>query len=170
WGRDVSPSNINNAINNYNNTVGGTLLPAGQALVSAGLFSADQLRQLGGVADYLALAPSNQMAMSWAHGFDFKFGWPIQLKERLTLEPSVGFYNLFNFANFNGASNFMLNTLGTCSSKPTTAEECTGAAGSPTGTSLSDVATVNSLRVGVGSGANTTGAPRQIEWGLKLTF
>jgi hypothetical protein len=170
WGRSQSPGSINNLVNNYNNTVGGTLLPAAQALVSAGLFSADQLTQLGAVADYLALAPGDQMAMSWAHGFDFKFGWPIRLKERLTLEPSVGFYNLFNFANFNGASNFMSGALATCSAKPTSAEDCPGSAASATGTSLSDVATVNSLRVGVGSGANTTGSPRQIEWGLKLTF
>jgi hypothetical protein len=146
------------------------LLPAAQKLVSAGLFTADQLTQLGAVADYLALAPSDQMNMSWAHGFDFKFSWPIKIKERTTIEPSVGFYNLFNFANFNGSSNYMLGGLATCSTKPATAADCAGSAATPTGTPLSDLATKDSLRVGTGTGVNTSGSPRQIEFGLKISF
>jgi hypothetical protein len=170
WGRDVTPSNINKVIDKYNNTVGGTLLPAAQALVNAGLFTTTQLQQLGAVADYLSLAPQDQMGMSWAHGFDFKFSWPIRIKERLHIEPSVGFYNLFNFANFNGASNYMSGVLATCSSKPSSAADCPGSSASATGTALSDLATKDSLRVGTGTGVNTAGAPRQIEWGLRFTF
>jgi hypothetical protein len=170
WGRKVKANNINSVVNAYNNTVGGTLLPAAQTLIGAGLFTADQMTQLGAVADYLALAPNDQMNMSWSHGFDFKFTWPIKIKERMTIEPSVGIYNLFNFANFNGSSNYMLGELATCSAKPATADDCPGSAATPTGTSLSDVATKNSLRVGTGTGVNTSGAPRQIEFGLKIKF
>jgi hypothetical protein len=138
------------------------------------LFTAGQLTALGATADYLALAPSDQMNMSWFHALDLKIAWPIKIKERLTITPSVGFYNLFNFANFNAPGNLIGSTNGevaTCGNvKPTSAADCAGSAGTATGTSLSDVGTVNSLRVGTGTGANTTGAPRQIEWGLKLNF
>jgi hypothetical protein len=172
WGRSVLPGNINKMVNNYNNTVGGTFLPAAKALLNAGLFTSDQLTQLGAVADYLALAPQDQMAMSWAHGFDFKLSWPIKIggEKGWKIEPSVGFYNLFNFANFNGASNYMLGELATCSTKPATPADCPGSSGSATGTALSDLPTKDSLRVGAGTGVNTAGAPRQIEWGLKFTF
>ena len=157
FGRNVMASNINKVITKYNSTVGGTILPAGQALVSNGLFTADQLTQLGGVADALPLAPSDQMNMSWAHGFDAKFGWPIKLREGMTLEPSLSVFNLFNFANFNSASNYLSGFLN-------------GSQGTVNGTPLSDKATKDSLRVGTGTGVNTSGAPRQIEWSLKLLF
>ena len=170
WGRDVKANNINSVVNGYNNSVGGTLLPAAQKLVSAGLFTSGQLQQLEAVAEYLALAPPDQMNMSWAHGFDFKFAWPIKIREQMTIEPSVGVYNLFNFANFNGPSNYMLGTLATCPAKPASPAACPGSAATPTGTSLSDLNTKDSLRVGTGTGVNTSGAPRQIEFGLKFSF
>ena len=157
FGRSITPGNINKAITNYNNTIAGTLLPAAQTLVSAGLFTSSQLTQLGAVADSLPLAPTDQMNMSWVHALDAKFSWPIKIKERMSLEPSVGFYNLFNFANFNSASNYLSGFLN-------------GSAGTINGTSLSDAAARDSLRVGAGSGVNTSGAPRQIELGLKFNF
>jgi hypothetical protein len=43
----------------------------------------------------------------------------------------------------------------------------TGAAGSVNGTTYNDQTT---QRVGVGTGVYSLGAPRVIEWGLKLTF
>ena len=157
FGRSVTASNINAAINKYNNTIGGKLLPAGQALVDAGLFTGGQLDQLGAVADTLPAAPSDQMNMSWARAFEFKFTWPITVKERVTFEPSVAFFNAFNFSNFNSASNYLSGFLN-------------GSAGTVNGTPLSDAAAKDSLRVGAGSGVNTSGAPRQIEFGLKIKF
>ena len=70
--------------------------------------------------------------------------------------------------NLIGGTNGELATCGNF--KPATAADCPGAAASATGTSLSDVGTVNSLRIGTGTGVNTSGSPRQIEWGLKLSF
>jgi hypothetical protein len=157
FGRSVTPSNINKVITDYNNTIGGTILPQGQALVDAGILTSSQMTALGAVADTLPLAPKDQMNMSWVHGFDAKFTWPIKIKERMTLEPSVGFYNLFNFSNFNSISNYLSGFLN-------------GSAGTINGTALSDLAAKDSLRVGAGTGVNTTGAPRQIEWGLRFTF
>jgi hypothetical protein len=157
FGRSVTASNINKAIGSYNDKIGNTILPAGQALVNAGLFSSSQLVQLGAVADTLSLAPADQMNMSWARAFDVKFAWPITLKDRLTIEPSVSFFNAFNFSNFNNASNYLSGFLD-------------GSAGTVNGTSMSDAAARDSLRVGTGTGVNTAGAPRQIEWALKIKF
>src|SRR5262249_50553352 len=43
WGRDVTASNINSVISKYNNSAAGTILPMGQALINAGLFTQSQL-------------------------------------------------------------------------------------------------------------------------------
>jgi len=157
FGRSVKASNINKVITQYNSSYAGKLLPAAQALVSAGLFTGAQLTALGAVADTLPLAPADQMNMSWARGFDAKIAWPIRIKERVTIEPSFAVFNLFNFANFNSASNYLSGFLN-------------GSAGTVNGTSMSDFAARDSLRVGAGTGVNTAGAPRQLEWGLKLRF
>ena len=75
-------------------------------------------------------------------------------RERLTVQPSVGFYNLFNFANVDLPGTALNGLL-------------TGAAGQINGTTP---AGHNIDRVGVGTGVYSLGAPRQIEFGLRLTF
>jgi hypothetical protein len=69
-------------------------------------------------------------------------------------QPSVGFYNLFNFANFDLPGNALNGLL-------------TGAAGQINGTNSE---AHNITRVGIGSGVYSLGAPRQIEFGLRFTF
>jgi hypothetical protein len=36
----------------------------------------------------------------WLRAFDAKIDWSHRIREGLTIRPSVGFYKLFNFANF----------------------------------------------------------------------
>ena len=170
WGRSVTADNINKVVNQYNAAVAGTLLPAASALVNANLFTADQLRTLGAVADTLQAAPPDQMNMTWLHGFDAKFSWPIKLKERLTIEPSVGFYNLFNFANFNAPGNAIGGANGEIASCAFNTACPISPAVSATGLSVRDAGTRDSIRIGTGTGANTIGSPRQLDFGLKLTF
>ena len=74
--------------------------------------------------------------------------------DRYTIEPSVGIYNLFNFANFNLPPNTMFGLL-------------SGQPQSINGTTRSDQ---ESFRVGNGTGVYSLGAQRQIEFGLRLTF
>jgi len=80
--------------------------------------------------------------------FDLRFSWGHKFKERLTVEPSVSLFNLFNFANFDlpqSTLNALLN----------------GQPGSVNRTTYNDQVT---QRVGVGTGVYSLGSPRFIEW------
>jgi hypothetical protein len=152
--RDVSPGGMNKVIGAYNTAYAGKFTPAGQALVDAGLFTQAQLISLGAVADTVPLAPTGQVGNGWLRVFDVKLAVPIKFGERVRLEPSVNIYNLFNFANYANSPNTL--TSGILSGDP----------GSANGTIYGDQAN----RAGLGSGVFQLGAPRQTEFGLKLTF
>jgi len=154
FGRSINASNINAALTKYNNTVAGNPTPAGQTLVSNGLFTTQQLVSLGAVAPSVALAPPNQVNLSWLRAFDMTLGWEHKFGEHVRIRPQVGFYNLFNFANFDSPTSMLSGLLN-------------GSAGSINGTTPPDHF-VN--RVGVGTGVYTLGSPRQTEFTLKIDF
>jgi hypothetical protein len=177
FGRGVSTGDLNNVINNYNNTTAGNLTPAGQVLLSDGLFTSQQLGvgnqnclnnpafpgtginngALCAVAPSLTMAPQGEVGLTWLKTFDMSLTWvgSVNVKERvISIEPSASIFNLFNFANFNIPGNVLSGIL-------------TGSAGSANGTTA---ASNSSLRIGVGTGVFSLGAPRTVEFGLKLTF
>lgn len=152
--RGINAAGLNNFINNYNNTVAGQATPAGKTLISSGLFTLAQLQALQGVAPTVPTAPAGQVNMDWLRSFDLNLAWRHTFKEKLTIEPGVAFFNVFNFANFNLPPNTMSNVMD-------------GSSGSINGT---DYAGNFPFRVGNGTGVYALGAPRQISFSLKLDF
>lgn len=160
FGRDVKVGDLNNVITNYNNSQAGHLTPAGQALVSAGLFTQAQLAALGAVSPKINLAPPGQVGLDRLLTFDLRFGWVLKpgkmwprVGENITIEPTVSVFNLFNFTNFDGPNGLL-------------SGELNGGAGSVNGTTQA----LRTNRIGLGSGVFGLGAPRQFEWGIKVTF
>jgi hypothetical protein len=174
FGRDISAGNLNTLITNYNNTIAGTTVtPAGQALVDAGFFTKAQLLSLGATPPTIALAPPGGVGLDPFFTFDVRLGWVIRpnrmfhrMPEGVTIEPQVQFFNLFNRQNYDSPS------------QPTSGI-LSGAPGSLNGTTGHDQAgcpadpkkcTGRANLTSIGSGVFAFGAPRQMEWGIKVSF
>jgi hypothetical protein len=95
--------------------------------------------------------------MGWLRAFDFKLSW-IGRKafgdHIIELQPSVGFFNLFNFSNFDLPPNTLNGVVN-------------GSAGAINGTTSANRVTD---RVGIGTGVYGLGAPRAIEFALQISF
>jgi hypothetical protein len=155
--RGVSLGGLTNVVNNYNNTTANNPTPAGNVLIGSNLFTLAQLQALGGVAPALSPVVPGEVGLTWLRTFDASLTWAgkVNVKDRqVAIEPSVSFYNLLNFSNFNIPGNVLSGIL-------------TGGPGSLNGTTRADA---TALRVGVGTGVFSLGAPRTIEFGLKLAF
>ena len=148
--RGVTPGSLGQVINQYNSSQANTLTPAGQALVAAGLFTQAQLVALGGAKDKIptAVVPG-AMGNQWSRGFDTKVSFPFRFGERVRVEPSFGFFNMLNFANFGTLSGVLNGAVGTVGS-----------------TNYKQLGN----RTGLGSGVFQSGAPRQIEFGMRVSF
>jgi hypothetical protein len=152
--RGTDASSINTLIGNYNSKYANQPTPAGQVLIKNNLMTLAQLQALGGVAPTLPLAPGDEANFTWLRTFDFNIGWRYTVKERFTIEPTVYFYNLFNFSNFGLPPVTMSGIL-------------TGTPGAINGTGKLDN---EAFRIGNGTGVYALGSARQIEWGMKFTF
>jgi len=160
--RSVSPTQLANLINGWNSTIAGTLTPAGQALVASSLFTTAQLQALGGVKPFIAPPPPGSVGNGVFREVSTTLAWPIKVTERFNIEPSFSAFNVFNLANFGIENGFMPNS--TTPFLPGS----TGPAGNVNGTASGS--TRESLRIGTGSGVFSLGAPRQVEWGIRLNF
>lgn len=173
YGRDISPGGLNTFLQKYSDAFGNQLTPAGQTLVSAGLFTADQLKSLCAVTPslnpigncasseglQLPTAPAGQVGNGNFFTFDLRLGWsikPIRKWERLRFEPQAAFYNLFNRKNYNGPDNLISGVLD-------------GSAGSVAGVGTT-ASTRRTFETGLGSGVFAIGAPRSMEFGFKVSF
>jgi hypothetical protein len=169
FGRNVQANGLNALLGQYNTYYGNKPTPAGMVLVNNGLFTVSQLQQLGGVAPCvqgmgvsspnctLQQAPAGQENLGSLRAFDLKLNWNyrVELKSHtIQLQPGVGFYNLFNFSNFDLPPNTLTGAL-------------TGSAGTINGTSAAGRIT---NRVGAGTGVFNLGAPRAMEFGMRISF
>jgi Carboxypeptidase regulatory-like domain len=157
FGRQVHAGGLNALLTQYNNTIAGNPTPAGMTLVNNGLFTVSQLQQLGLVAPTVPLAPAGQQNMGSLRSFDVRVSWTYQIEAKghtIQFQPGFGFFNLFNFANFDLPPNTLTGGLN-------------GAAGSIDGTTAADRIT---NRVGAGTGVFNLGAPRAMEFGMRIAF
>ncbi len=157
---------MTNFLQKLSSQFGNKLTPAGQALVSAGLFTQDQLVALcavtpslstaPGCGPKLVLAPPSEVGNDAFFTFDLRLGWairPVRHSDRFVVEPQVAFYNLFNRQNHNGPDSLLAGTLD-------------GATNSVNGTTKYNRTSL----IGLGSGVFAIGAPRSLEFGIKATF
>jgi hypothetical protein len=160
--RSVSPTQLTNMINSWNSMTAGTLTPAGQSLVASGLFTTAQLQELQATKPYLAPPPSGAVGNGIFREVSTTLAWPIKITERFNIEPSISAFNVFNLANFGNEFGPLPYSL-----TPYT-PGAIGNAGSVNGTASGS--TRESLRTGTGSGIFSLGAPRQVEWAIRLNF
>jgi len=148
-----SPAALNGVITGFNGSVAGTFTPAGNALISSGLFTAAQLRSLGATIQPVPLAPPNAVGIDWFTNTDVRVSKVFTIKERVKIQPMVEVFNLFNFANYDPPGNRLGSLL-------------SGTAGTINGTTPN----VRSNRYGLGSGSFAPGIPRAFQFGFRVDF
>ncbi len=162
----VKGSTLQGYISNFNQTQAGQFTPAGNALVSSGVLTAAQLRALGGTIQPIAALPQATAYNNPAsRSMDASFAYPIRLnriREGLSLEPVIAFYNVFNFSNFTTIGNGILENT------TSTGGAISGDANYVNGPNTFDV--LNANRRQRGSGTFDQGAARSTEFQLKLNF
>jgi hypothetical protein len=163
FGRNTSTSNLRNTISTYDTNFANQLTPAGTALVNAFLFTSAQLTTLGAVMPQVQTPPAGNVGLGWLKSLDLRLARPIRFTEAVAIEPSVSMFNVFNFANFDAPS---LQLSGVLDASPGRAvNNATKNCGSIPG-----ICTARASRVGPGSGVFSLGAPRQLEFGFRVTF
>ena len=168
YGHRVKPNTIGRFINSFNSTSANTLTPAGKAVANSGVLTQNQLIALGGAIQPIA-NPSGPVSLGnpTTRLLDVNFSYPIplsrfHLREGITLEPAIAFYNVGNFSNFGDAlpSGQLLN------------QADAGATNQNAGyiTGPNTFAAQNTFRTLRGTGTFNQGAPRTTEYQLRLNF
>ncbi len=169
--RSIKASGVQAFIKNYNTNLANNATPAGNALINGGVFSLQDLRAMGGVLQPLADPVQDPSGLGWLRTFDVRLSWIYKFQDRFTIEPSVGIFNMFNFANFDlpgNAQSGVLNFGSGSISQPFTFNQPQSTVG---GTSANlSAASGRTNRASLQSGTNALGAPRALEWGLKISF
>ena len=163
-----STSNLTQVIQLYDTTYAGNLTPAGGALLLSHLFSEGQLLALGAYAPSIAGGqglPNHFAQATWLKTMDLRLTRPFQVGERVKLEPSVSVFNVFNWANFGGAGNQLSGVLNGAPGTSLNNSSSAGYCGNATAYCTSRLD-----RVLAGSGTYANGAPRQMEFGVRITF
>jgi hypothetical protein len=163
-----STSNLTQVIQRYDTTYAGNLTPAGGALLLSHLFSEGQLLALGAYAPSIAGGqglPNHFAQATWLKTMDLRLTRPFQVGERVKLEPSLSVFNVFNWANFGGPGNQLSGVLNGAPGTSLNNSSSAGYCGNATAYCTSRLD-----RVLAGSGTYANGAPRQMEFGVRITF
>jgi hypothetical protein len=156
------------------------LTPAGQALVTAGLFTTAQLTAIGAVTPTIQPAPNGEVGISPLFTFDIHAAWELKLNrlihaipEPVIVEPQIAIFNLFNFHNYDPVGNVLGGILdgGPGDANGTTAHDQPGCSNGATILDSSKcTGRRNVITPGTASGVNWYAVPRQAEIGVKVTF
>ena len=162
FGRSVHPGDLNKVIAKFNGSSAGKLTPAGNALVSAGLVTSNQMQALGAMIPTIPLAPAGQVGLDYFLADDFRLAWPLPVgrlfgMQTLQLLPTVDVFNLVNKPNFDPPTGLNTSTL---------RGSLDGSVGSVNGTTYAN----RNNRYGLGSGVFSQGIPRALQFGLRLNF
>ena len=170
--------NLQSVINSYNHTYGSNLTPAGACLVANNVPAGSNFKCPGLISGPAVMTPSDMVALGWVlptvgslapnalglpwlKSMDVRASWPIKFKDRVTIEPSVSVFNVFNLVN-----TFLPGNLPGASLLPgqngLLAPNVLGGVSSPSGFAP--------FRAGFGSGTYALGAPRQFEFALRISF
>jgi hypothetical protein len=160
-----SNTKLTKAITFYDNNFAGKLTPAGQALANVGLISAQQLVALGAFSPVVQGLPAHAADEPWLKTFDLRLSRPFRVGERTTIEPNVAVFNVFNWANFGGAGNQLNGVLDGAPGSSLNNASSGGNCGTST-----NFCTQRLDRILAGSGTYANGAPRQMEFGVRITF
>lgn len=163
--RGTNVGNMQALINNYNSTRAGSLTPAGNMLVTNGVMTSGDMSAMSWVMPALSNVAPGATNFPWLKSFDFAAAWPIKVKENVTIEPSVSIFNIFNFANEFLPGNLPLSALLPGTNGFLAANTIGGTGGTQYGGS-----SLTPFRASFQSGTYALGAPRQFEFGLKVSF
>jgi hypothetical protein len=178
FSHNTNIDNLQAVINSYNHTYGANLTPAGACLVANSVPISGHFRCPGLISGPAVMLPSDMVALGWVmptvnsvapyalgipwlKTLDMRAAWPIKVGDRVTIEPSASVFNVFNMVN-----TFLPGNLPGASLLP-------GQNGLLAPNVLGGVtssSSFNPFRAGFGSGTFAMGAPRQIEFGLRLSF
>ena len=115
---------------------------------------------LGWVMPTLNSVAPNALGIPWLKSMDLRASWPIKIKERVTIEPSASVFNVFNLVNTSLPGNLPAASL-LPGQNGLLAPNVVG--GVTTGS-------MTPFRAGFQSGTYALGAPRQLEFGLRISF
>ena len=104
------------------------------------------------------MAPSGEVGMGGLFYADLGLTYIAKIRESITLQPSITFYNVTNSQNFDQGSNLLSGIL-----QPVGPSIASGSANSTTYGQ-------RTTHVTLGSGVYGQGGPRVLEFGFKFTF
>jgi len=164
-------SDVKNAIRYWNANFAGQATPAGIALFTQpnqftpALMTPQQVHALGAFAPLLQSITANPAQATWFKTLDLRVTRPFRVTERITIAPTASVFNVFNFANF-GAPGHQLSGILNAAPGSSLNYSSNG------GTCNSNVAVCSARldRIVPGSGVYSNGAPRQFDFGVRVTF
>ncbi len=165
YGRTVKSGNLNSVINSYNQFSALKFTPASQQLLTSALLNSQQLATLGGLTPLLSNAPVDNAGPRWFKTLDVRLAWPLHVGDRFVVEPSVSVFNVLNFANFDSPGSQLSGVLDGAAGSSVNNTTNSGGCGPTVG-----ICTGRTGRIGAGSGNYASGAPRQMEFGVRITF